>query len=135
MNHHQRPQQPIPEHETGVRPFQTQRPHQRLAAPAPNTHLPGTVTPGGAFPTKLDVKAMTITVALMWSAAMLLTGIASLVWNGYAQAFLDVVASVYPGYNATSTLGDVIVGALYALLDGAVGGLVLAWLYNRLATH
>jgi hypothetical protein len=93
------------------------------------------VTPGGAFPTKLDVKAMTITVALMWSAAMLLTGIASLVWNGYAQAFLDVVASVYPGYNATSTLGDVIVGALYALLDGAVGGLVLAWLYNRLATH
>jgi len=81
------------------------------------------------------VKAMTITVALMWSAAMLLTGIASLVWNGYAQAFLDVVASVYRGYNATSTLGDVIVGALYALLDGAVGGLVLAWLYNRLATH
>ena len=84
---------------------------------------------------KLDVKAMTITVALMWSAAMLLTGIASLIWNGYAQAFLDVVASVYPGYNATSTFGDVIVGALYALLDGAVGGLVLAWLYNRLATH
>jgi len=30
----------------------------------------------------------------------------------------------------TASLGQVIVGALYAVADGAVCGLVFAWLYN-----
>ena len=38
------------------------------------------------------------------------------------ELFLDVMASVYPGYDATSNFGDVIVGTLYGLVDGAVGG-------------
>ena len=64
---------------------------------------------------------------------MLLTGLANLIWPGYGQGFLEVMASVYPGYHATSNFGDVIVGTLYGLVDGAVGGAVVAWLYNRLA--
>ena len=82
---------------------------------------------------KLDVKAMALTVGLVWGAAMLLAGVAYVILDGYAEAFLDVMASVYPGYHATSSFGDVIVGALYGLVDGAVGGAVIAWLYNRLA--
>ena len=35
--------------------------------------------------------------------------------------------------HATSNFGDVIVGTMYGLVDGAVGGAVIAWLYNRLA--
>ena len=45
------------------------------------------------------------------------------------------MASVYPGYDATASFGQVIVGTLYALLDGAVGGAVVAWVYNRLAAR
>ncbi len=82
---------------------------------------------------KLDVKAMAFTVGLVWGAAMLLAGVAYVISGGYGEAFLDVMASVYPGYQATSSFGDVIVGTLYGLLDGAVGGAVIAWLYNRLA--
>ncbi|MGH9778728.1 MAG: bacteriophage holin [Candidatus Acidiferrales bacterium] len=83
---------------------------------------------------KLSVKGMAIAVALFWGVlAMLLTGLANMIWPGYGKAFLDLMASVYPGYHATATLGDVIVGALYGLLDGAVGGAVFAWLYNRFA--
>ncbi len=82
---------------------------------------------------KLDVKAMAFTIGLVWGAAMLLTGVAYVISGGYGEAFLDVMASVYPGYQATSNFGDVIVGTLYGLVDGAVGGAVIAWLYNRLA--
>ena len=64
---------------------------------------------------------------------MLLAGVANSVGGGYGQAFLGVMASVYPGYNATGTLGDAVVGALYGLVDGAIGGAVLAWVYNRLS--
>jgi hypothetical protein len=43
------------------------------------------------------------------------------------------MASVYPGYHATRSLGDVIVGGLYGLVDGLIGGAVFAWLYNLFA--
>ena len=84
---------------------------------------------------KLDVKAMALTIGLLWGAAMFLTGTANLVWDGYGEDFLDVMASVYPGYDATASFGQVIVGALYGLVDGAGGGAVIAWLYNRLAAR
>lgn len=83
---------------------------------------------------KLSVKGMAIAFALLWGVlAMFLTGLANLIWPGYGKAFLDLMASVYPGYHATASLGDVIVGALYGVVDGAVGGALFAWLYNRFA--
>jgi hypothetical protein len=40
------------------------------------------------------------------------------------------MASVYPGYDASGTICSVIVGTLYGVVDGAIAGLVFAWLYN-----
>ena len=82
---------------------------------------------------RLNIKALGISVALFWGAAMFLVALANLIWSGYGQTFLEVIASVYPGYKATASFGQVIVGTLYALLDGAVCGLVFAWLYNCFA--
>lgn len=83
---------------------------------------------------KLDVKGMAITLGLVWGVlAMFVTGVANLIWPGYGRAFLEVMASVYPGYHATASFGQVIVGALYGALDGVVAGAVLAWIYNRVA--
>lgn len=83
---------------------------------------------------KLDVRATALTAGLVWGVlAMLLTGLANLVWPGYGQPFLDAMASLYPGYHATASIGQVIVGTLYGLLDGAVVGALFAGLYNRLA--
>ena len=62
---------------------------------------------------------------------MLLLGMANLIWPPYGVAFLQLVDSVYPGYHAGQGLASVIVGTLYAILDGAVGSLVFAWIYNR----
>ena len=44
-----------------------------------------------------------------------------------------MLASIYPGYGAEPTFGAVLNVTLYALVDGAVGGLIFAGLYNLLA--
>ncbi len=64
---------------------------------------------------KLDVRAMALTAGLVWGVlAMFLTGLANLIWDGYGEDFLDLMASLYPGYDATTaSFGQVIVGTLY----------------------
>ena len=82
---------------------------------------------------KLSIRALVITAAMLWGGGVLFCGILNLIWPAYGVAFLQLVSSIYPGYHATRTLGSVVVGTLYAMLDGAVCGLVFGWLYNRLA--
>ena len=38
--------------------------------------------------------------------------------------------SIYPGYKSLSGFAGVIVGALYAVVDGAVAGALFGWLYD-----
>ena len=82
---------------------------------------------------KIDVRALAISLALLWGGGIFITGIANLIWPTYGIEFLEMVASVYPGYQATASFGQVIVGTLSGLVDGFVGGLVLGWLYNLFA--
>ncbi len=81
---------------------------------------------------RLDSRALAMASALLWGGCILLVGIAHLVWPGYGTAFLDLVASLYPGFHVAG-LGSIIVGALYGVVDGAIGGWVFAWCYNRVA--
>ena len=84
---------------------------------------------------KLNVAAMAIATGLAWGVlAIFLTGVGNLIWPGYGQPFLELTASLYPGYKAAASFGQVIVGTLYGMLDGAVAGAVFAWLYNRFVT-
>ena len=81
---------------------------------------------------KIDVRALGFSLALLWGGGILVTGIANLIWPTYGIEFLEMLASVYPGYQGTASFGQVLVGTLYGVLDldGLVGGLVLGWLYN-----
>jgi ABC-type phosphate transport system permease subunit len=79
---------------------------------------------------KLNLKALSLTSGILWALALFLTGILNLIWHSYGEAFLKLMASIYPGYHAAHSLGDLIVGTLYAFLDGAICGLVFGWLYN-----
>lgn len=79
---------------------------------------------------KLDIKALAIAAGLIWGLFLLLVGVANLVAAPYGQAFLEMAASVYPGYTAEANFGQVILGTLYGLVDGAIGGAIFAWLYN-----
>ncbi len=80
---------------------------------------------------KLNLRALAMSAAVFWGVAVLLTGLANILWSGYAVGFLAVLKSIYPGYDASGTVFDLVVGTLYALVDGAVAGLIFGWLYNR----
>lgn len=79
---------------------------------------------------KLNLKALVLTAGIMWAVAVLMIGVANLIWTGYGTTFLELLASIYPGYDASRSIGAVVVGTLYALVDGAIFGLVFGWLYN-----
>ena len=79
---------------------------------------------------RLNLKALALTSGILWALALFLTGVINLIWPGYGNAFLKMMASIYPGYHAAGSIGDLIVGTLYALLDGVICGLVFGWLYN-----
>jgi len=79
---------------------------------------------------RFNVIAMALTVGLFSGAALLIVASANLMWPSYGRAFLDLAASVYPGYRPGSGVGSVISGTLYALVDGAIAGAVFGWLYN-----
>jgi hypothetical protein len=79
---------------------------------------------------KLSVRSLAMTTGIVWGGTCFLVALANLVWPGYGGSFLDLMSSVYPGYRVTGTAGSVVVGTLYALLDGLVGGALFAWIYN-----
>ncbi len=70
----------------------------------------------------------------IWGFALLFCGLFHWWCPPYAEEFLNVMASVYPGYTAEASFGSVLNGTLYALVDGAVGGLIFASLYNLMAS-
>lgn len=82
---------------------------------------------------KFSEKQLALACAILWGSAMLLMGLAHMVWSGYGQDFLRVMASVYPGYHAGASFSQVVIGTVYGIVDGFLGGLVFGWLYNRLA--
>ncbi len=80
---------------------------------------------------RLSVTAVAISFALVWGVlAMFVTGLANMIWPTYGQDFLQAMASIYPGYKATASFGQVIVGSLYGVVDAAIIGAVFAWIYN-----
>jgi TRAP-type mannitol/chloroaromatic compound transport system permease large subunit len=80
---------------------------------------------------KFSVKGLALASGILWGLAMLFMGLANLIWGSYSQQFLQTMASVYPGYHATRSVVEVIVGTLYGAVDGLVGGAIFAWLYNQ----
>ncbi|MGA8214232.1 MAG: bacteriophage holin [Candidatus Sulfotelmatobacter sp.] len=82
---------------------------------------------------KLSMKGLALASGILWGVSMLGMGLANLIWSGYGQQFLQTVASVYPGYHATRSIAEIIVGTLYGAVDGLIGGAVFAWLYNQFA--
>lgn len=82
---------------------------------------------------RLSIKSMAATGAAVWGGAMLLTGVANLRAPRYGENFLRMMASLYPGYRARRRTSDVVVGALYGALDGAVFATLTGVVYNRFA--
>jgi hypothetical protein len=79
---------------------------------------------------KISLKAIGIAAGVLWGGAILFLGLINLASPSFGLSFLQVISSVYPGFHVSRTIGDVLTGTVYALIDGAIAGLVFGWLYN-----
>ncbi|MDP8266039.1 MAG: bacteriophage holin [Candidatus Aceula meridiana] len=79
---------------------------------------------------KLDVKAFGLACGILWAAVMLILGIIN-IFCGWGSELSKMMASLYIGYKPT-ILGSLI-GAAWGFADAGIGGVALAWLYNKLA--
>ena len=79
---------------------------------------------------KLSIKALALTAGLLWGGTFLVVAVANHVCPPYGLAFLEVMGSIYPGYQPGTGIAGIITGSLYALVDGGICGTLIAWVYN-----
>ena len=79
---------------------------------------------------RLSIWGFMVTCAIFMAAVVFIIGIVNMYVDGYGWMVLQLASSIYPGYDAKATYGSVTIGTAYALVDGAVAGLIFAWLYN-----
>lgn len=80
---------------------------------------------------RLSVRGFALACALIWGiGVMLLVGLVHLARPEYGDALLKIAAAIYPGYTAEPNVGQLLLGVVYGVLDGAIGGAIFAWLYN-----
>ena len=81
---------------------------------------------------KLSTLALALGCGIVWGLAILGVTLANFVTGTYGEQFLQLVASIYPWYHATRSIGEIIVGTVSGAVDAFIWGAVLAWLYNHL---
>lgn len=79
---------------------------------------------------KLNVKAFALTCGIVWGLGVLLLTWWIIALDG-ATGEITFLGRIYRGYNI-SPLGSII-GLGWAFADGAIGGVIFAWLYNLIA--
>ena len=77
---------------------------------------------------KLNVKALALASGLLWGGAVCFATL-WLIALGYAGTLIRQLDHFYLGYSFS--LIGAFVGLVYGFVDGAIGGALLAWLYNK----
>ncbi|MCL7414288.1 MAG: bacteriophage holin [ANME-2 cluster archaeon] len=75
---------------------------------------------------ELNVKALSLGIGGICALYLLLLGWASMF--GYGTDLVEMISPVYIGYGSTF-IGSII-GALWGFVDGAIGGAIIALIYN-----
>lgn len=78
---------------------------------------------------KLSVRAFSLAVGLIWGIGLFLMTWWIIAFEG-ATGKPTLIGMVYRGYTI-SPLGSVM-GLVWGVLDGLIGGAIFAWLYNLL---
>jgi hypothetical protein len=79
---------------------------------------------------RFNVKAFALTCSLVWGFGLFLLTWWIIAFDG-ATGDVTFMGRIYRGYNI-SPQGSVI-GLIWALADGLIGGAIFAWLYNTIA--
>ncbi len=75
--------------------------------------------------------ALGVAIGALWALYIFFCGITAIF--GWGINLVDVFSSLYIGYGP-SVLGAII-GAIWAFVDGFVGGVIIAWVYNKIVKN
>jgi hypothetical protein len=76
----------------------------------------------------LKIHAFGLAIGVTWALGVFLLGILGWLFN-FGTELQSAISSVYRGY--APTFPGSVLGALWALVDGFIVGLIIAWLYNK----
>ena len=79
---------------------------------------------------KLNVKAFGLACGIVWGLGMLSLGFLNTFGN-WGAGIESAMATLYLGYKPT--LVGSIIGGAWGFVDAGIGGLAIAWLYNKFA--
>jgi len=79
---------------------------------------------------KMNVKALGLSLGIIWGLCAFLLGILSMAFN-WGTKFVELFSSMYIGYD--STISGSLIGAAWGFVDAGIGGVLIAWLYNKFA--
>ena len=79
---------------------------------------------------KLDVRAFGLACGIVWGLCMLSIGLID-TFSTWGAGIGQVMSTLYLGYEPT--IPGSIIGGAWGFVDAGVGGLVVAWIYNKLA--
>ena len=88
---------------------------------------------GGLKRPVISVRGLTIGGSALGLTAMVWTFVVSRIVEGYGSSWLDVMASVYPGFQNDGGVLDFLVGAMYAVIHFGTAGYILAKVHNEVA--
>jgi hypothetical protein len=81
---------------------------------------------------RLDIRAFAVTCGIIWGLGLPLLTWWIILFDGSSTA-PTWLGQIYRGYNLT--FAGSLVGAVWAFIDGLVGGAIFARLYNYLEEH
>ena len=77
-----------------------------------------------------SLKGMALAAGMTWGLGMFLMGLASMFFH-WGTGMTEMMSSIYIGF-APTFVGSVI-GGIWGFVDGAIGGAVFAFFYNKMA--
>jgi hypothetical protein len=86
----------------------------------------------GGVKLKLNVKAFALTCGIIWGFGLFLLTWWIILFEG-ATGEPTLIGLVYRGF--TISPAGSIIGFFWALVDGLIGGAILAWLYNLISAR
>lgn len=79
---------------------------------------------------KLSVKALALSLGIVWGVAVLILGLIQMMWGPW-PGITNLIAEAYMGF--APTVQGSLIGAVWGFVDAGIGGAVVAWLYNMFA--
>lgn len=78
---------------------------------------------------KLSPNALGVAIGVLWAAYVFFCGITAIF--GWGVALVETLSSLYIGYDPS--IVGAFIGAVWGFVDGYIAGVVIAWIYNKLA--